>query len=113
MRKAISAARQGLSRNTFIPHTAQNRTHRYADKAFEATDFYKQTISLFPAMLYTRHLSGSLQETPPSCTRAIRAYRQKTSAARGFALTEKAFSFCRPHKHVSRTSEQRVRKYYN
>lgn len=64
-------------------------------------------------MLYTPHLSSSLQETPPSCTRAIRAHWQKTSAARGFALTEKVFSFYRPHKHVSRTSEQRVRKYYN
>ena len=35
-RQAISAARQGLSRNTFIPHAAQNRTPRYADKAFES-----------------------------------------------------------------------------
>lgn len=35
-RQEISAARQGLSRNTFIPHTAQNRTLRYADKAFES-----------------------------------------------------------------------------
>ena len=105
MRKAISAARQDLPRNAF------NTAHPVTPiKPLKVTYFYKQTISLFPAMLYTRHLSGSLQETPPSCTRAIRAHWQKTSAAHGFALTKKAFSFYRPHKHISHAS---ARKHYD
>lgn len=55
-RQAIPATRQGLPRNAF--NTARPVT---PIKPLKATYFYKQTISLFPAMFYTRHLSGAFK----------------------------------------------------
>ena len=60
-RQAIPATRQGLPRNAFnTARRAKPHTPFTPIKPLKATDFYKQTISLFPAMLYTHHLSGSL-----------------------------------------------------